>query len=201
MTIMELAGQHPEWFGADGPADGVGPIIGVGLICTSSDDLLDHHPVRGLPGRVAARLAEPAMAALNRIPAVVEQTRQAGSDLAFLVTRQLTFPSPVPPSYVKFVGEMLAQTPLEVIADFYPAFNQLDEYQGTQVINRVPTTVIGGRQDLVTPFRHTELLIEELPNADTLILDPCGHMAMIEYHDQVDAMLEKLIDRARGGRA
>ncbi|QGN35117.1 alpha/beta fold hydrolase [Microlunatus sp. Gsoil 973] len=200
MTIMELARQRPEWFGATGPIDGVGPISGVGLVCTSSDDLLDPHPVRGLPARLLARAAMPAMAALNRIPTVVEHTRQAGSDLAWLLTGLMTFPSPVPPAYVKFVGEMLSQTPLEVIADFYPAFAELDESPALQVINTVPTTVIGAKQDLVTPFRHTELLIEELPNADTLILDPCGHMAMIEYHRRVTDELDRLVVRATGGQ-
>jgi pimeloyl-ACP methyl ester carboxylesterase len=196
MTIMELARQHPEWFGAPAPVDGVGPIIGVGLMCTSSDDLLDPHPVRGLPARAAARLVEPTLALLNRIPTVVENTRKAGSDLAYLVTRQITFPSPVPPSYIKFLGEMLSVTPLEVIGDFYPAFAELDESEGLAVINRIPSTVIGARQDLVTPFRHTTVLMDALPEARTLVLDPCGHMAMIERHDAVDAVLEDLIRRA-----
>ena len=40
----------------------------------------------------------------------------------------MAFGSDVPPSYVEFVSEMMAQTPLEVVADFYPAFNELDEY-------------------------------------------------------------------------
>lgn len=199
MTVMELARQHPEWFGAAGPIDGVGPIVGVGLVCTSSDDLLDRHPVRGLPSRILARAAVPAMAALNRIPTVVEHTRRAGSDLTWLLTDLMTFPSPVPPAYVKFVGEMLSQTPLDVIADFYPAFADLDESEALRVINQLPTAVVGAKQDLVTPFRHTELMIEELPNADVLILDPCGHMAMIEYHDRVTGVLEKLITRASGG--
>ena len=42
----------------------------------------------------------------------------------------MAFGSEVPPSYVEFVSEMLAETPLEVVADFYPAFNELDEYRG-----------------------------------------------------------------------
>lgn len=200
MTVMELARQHPEWFGGSDPTDGVGPIVGVGLVCTSSDDLLDRHPVRGLPSRILARAAVPAMAALNRIPTVVEHTRRAGSDLTWLLTGVMTFPSPVPPAYVKFVGEMLSQTPLDVIADFYPAFADLDESEALRVINQLPTAVVGARQDLVTPFRHTVLLIEELPNADVLVLDPCGHMAMIEYHDRVSHLLEKLITRASGGQ-
>ena len=198
MTIMELAQQHPEWFGTDrGPVDGVGPIIGVGLVCTSADDLLDPHPVRGLPGRVAARLAEPTLAVLNRIPTTVEQTRQAGSDLAYLITRGMSFPSPVPASYVQFLSDMLGQTPLEVVADFLPAFAGLDESAGLAVINSaVPTTVIGAKQDLVTAYRHTEAILELLPNAEKLILEESGHMAMIEHHDEVNAMLDRLIDRA-----
>ncbi len=200
MTIMELARQHPEWFGADAAVDRVGPILGVGLMCTSSDDLLDRHPVRGLPGRAAARLVEPTLAALNRIPTVVENTRRAGSDLAYLVTRRMTFPSDVPASYVSFLQEMLSMTPLDVIGDFYPAFADLDEAEGLKVIRGVPTTLIGARQDLVTPFRHTMVLMEELPEAEVLVLDPCGHMAMIEYHHRVDAALEDVIGRATPGR-
>lgn len=196
MTIMELARQHPEWFGSDGSADGIGPIVGVGLVCTSADELIDRHPVRGFPGRVASRLAEPAMAVLNRIPTAVEQTRKAGSDLAYLITRELSYPSPVPPSYVKFLGEMLSVTPLDVIADFYPAFAEMDEFEGLKVINTVPTTVIGGQQDLVLPIRHTEAILQALPDAEQLILDPSGHMAMIEHHQQVNSALEALIARS-----
>ena len=59
------------------------------------------------------------LAALNRIPELVEHGRRAGSDLGYVVTRRFAFASDVPPSYVEFVSEMLAQTPLEVIADFY----------------------------------------------------------------------------------
>lgn len=196
MTIMELAAHHPEWFGGDGPVDGVGPIIGVGLVCTSGDDLLDPHPIRGLPGRAMARVVEPTMTALNRIPTVVENTRDAGSDLAYLVTRKLSFPSPVPPAYVKFVGEMLSMTPFEVITEFYPAFAEIDESEGLAVIDKLPTTVIGAKQDLVTPFRHTEALIDRLPNARSLVLDPCGHLAMIEHHDRVNDSLDELIERS-----
>jgi pimeloyl-ACP methyl ester carboxylesterase len=196
MSIMELAGQHPEWFGGREPVDGVGPIVGVGLVCTSGDDLLDPHPIRGLPGRAMARVVEPTMSALNRIPSVVENTRKAGSDLAYLVTRQLSFPSPVPPAYVKYVGEMLSVTPFDVITDFYPAFAQIDQSEGLAVIDRLPTTVIGARQDMVTPFRHTAVLMDRLPNARSLILDPCGHLAMIEHHDRVNDALVELIERS-----
>jgi pimeloyl-ACP methyl ester carboxylesterase len=194
MTILELAREHPEWFGGCGA--GVGPIIGVGLICTSADGLLDPHPVRGLPGRVASSLVEPTVAVLNRIPTVLEQTRQADTDLAYLITRQLSFPSSVPAGYVAFIQQMFSVTPMDVLADFYPAFLDLDQSEGLEVVNRVPTAVVGAAQDLVLPLRHTEAILDRLPDAEQLILDPSGHLAMIEHHDAVNAELDALVNRA-----
>jgi hypothetical protein len=68
-----------------------------------------------------------------------------------VATRRFAFASDVPPSYVEFVSEMLADTPLEVVADFYPAFAELDEYTAFEVLSRIPTAVIGGEDDLFTP--------------------------------------------------
>ena len=197
MAIMELARHHPEWFGATEAVDGVGPIVGVGLVCTASDDLVDDHPIRGLPNRAAARIVEPTLDALIRIPATVARTRTTDSDLSHLITRQLSFPSKVPPSYVGFAQALLATMPLEVIAEFLPAFAGLDLSEALPVIRRVPMAVVGARQDLVTAVRHTELMMETLTEAEQLILEPCGHLAMIEHHREVNRLLERLIERAR----
>ena len=67
----------------------------------------------------------------------------------------MAFGSEVPPSYVEFVSEMLAQTPLEVVSDFYPAFNQLDEYAALKTISELPSVVLGGEDDMITPVDHT----------------------------------------------
>ena len=122
MTIMRLAQSRPELFGSR--------VLGVALFCTSAGELTDHSPIRGIPGRTFHRVAEPLMAGLNRIPELVSQGRRAGSDLGYVVTRRMAFGSDdVPPSYVDFASEMLAEIPLEVVADYYPAIGELDEYR------------------------------------------------------------------------
>ena len=120
MTIMRLALTHPELFGTQ--------VKGVALFSTSAGEMADYSPIRGLPGRAFSRVAPPLLAALNRIPEAGGAGRQAGSDLGYVVTRRMAFGSDVPASYVEFVSEMLAETPLEVVADFYPTFAELDEY-------------------------------------------------------------------------
>ena len=66
MSIMALAEQHPDLFGDR--------VIGVGLLSTSAGGL-DETPIAfpGWPGRLVRRIATPTVAALARMPDVVER--------------------------------------------------------------------------------------------------------------------------------
>src|SRR5215207_10187441 len=187
MTIMRLVQSQPERFGSQ--------IRAVALFSTAAGEMAEHSPIPRLPGRTFARVAEPMLAALNRIPELVEHGRRAGSDLGYVVTRRFAFASDVPPSYVEFVSEMLAQTPLEVIADFYPTFAELDEYKALAGLSKLPVLIIGGEDDLFTPVAHTDRIAEQLPDAVALRLPHCGHLGMIEHPDRVNEAVEDLLDR------
>jgi pimeloyl-ACP methyl ester carboxylesterase len=189
MTIMRLAQSRPELFGTR--------ILGVALLCTSAGEIANHSPIRGIPGRTFHRIAEPLMAGLNRIPELVAQGRRAGSDLGYVVTRRLAFGPDVPPSYVDFASEMLAEIPLEVVADYFPAFEEVDEFRALEVISTVPTVVVGGEDDVITPIEHTARIIDLLPKAEAIRVENCGHLGMIEKHEVFDDALDRLIERVR----
>jgi pimeloyl-ACP methyl ester carboxylesterase len=189
MAIMRLAQVHPELFGTQ--------VLGVALFCTSAGELAYHSPIRGIPGRTFHRIAEPMMAGLNRIPELVAQGRRAGSDLGFVVTRRLGFGSDVPPRYVDFASEMLAEIPLEVVADYFPAFRELDEYQALEIVGTVPTAVVGGEDDVITPIEHTARIIDLLPQAEAIRIETCGHLGMIEKHEIFNGALDRLLARVR----
>jgi pimeloyl-ACP methyl ester carboxylesterase len=191
MTIMRLAQSRPELFGSQ--------VLGLALFCTSAGELTDHSPIRGIPARTFHRVAEPLMAGLNRIPELVSQGRRAGSDLGYVVTRRMAFGSDVPPSYIDFASEMLAEIPLEVVADYYPAIGELDEYGALEVISTVPTVVAGGENDMITPIEHTARIVELLPNAEAIRVEECGHLGMIEKHEVFNGALDRLLERVRAG--
>ena len=193
MTIMHLALTHPELFGTR--------IRGVALFSTAAGEMADYSPIRGLPGRTFGRIAQPTMAALNRIPEVVERGRTGGSDLGFVFTRKGSYGSDVPPSYVEFMNQMLGQTPMSVISDFYPAFAELDEYDAFSVLATVETAVIGGEDDAITPIKHTDKIIELLPAADARRLPDCGHMGIIEHHELFSGVVEALYEAVAEGAA
>ena len=49
-----------------------------------------------------------------------------------VATDQFAFGDDVPAAYVEFVDEMLAATPFEVVAEFFPNFDGLDKFDDRQ---------------------------------------------------------------------
>ena len=191
--VMRLAQTHPELFGTR--------IKGVALFSTSAGEMADYSPIKGLRGRTFARIAEPLMATLNRVPELVDKSRRAGSDLGYVVTRRMAFGSPAPASYVEFVSEMLAETSLDVVADFYPSFAELDEYAALEIMSAIETAVVGGEEDMITPIEHTARIMELLPAAGATRVPDCGHLGMIEHHKIFNDVLDDLVARVRARMA
>jgi pimeloyl-ACP methyl ester carboxylesterase len=189
MSIMSLADQRPELFGEQ--------VIGVGLLSTSAGDLdREAMLLPGLPGRMVRKYATPALAALARFPAVVERGRRAGTDISYVLTRQYSFGSPVPPSYTEFVNEMISGTPIQVISDFYPIFALHDKYDALDALQKVECVVICGDNDALTPFEHAEAIAERVPNAELVYVERCGHLGFIEHHEIFNEALLAMIDAA-----
>ncbi len=189
MAIMHLAQSHPEWF--------TSRVGGVALFSTSAGEMAHYSPIRAIPGRAFSRIAEPLLATLNRVPTLVERGRRAGSDIGYVVTRRMSYGSDVPVSYVQFMSDMLGDTSLEVVADYYPAFSELDEFAAFQVLSTVETAVIGGEDDMITPVNYTDRIVELLPGADVRRLPDCGHMGIIEHAPIFNEVLDGLIVRVR----
>ena len=189
MSIMHLAQSHPHYF--------LSRVKGVALFSTSAGELADHSPIRGIPGRAFSRIAKPLMTTLNRAPTLVERGRKAGSDIGYVVTRRMAFGSDVPVSYVEFMSEMLGETSLEVVADYYPGFSEVDEFAAFEVLSTVETAVVGGEDDVITPVNYTDRIIEMLPGADVRRLPRCGHMGIIEHADTFNEVLDGLVERVR----
>ncbi|WP_020578634.1 alpha/beta fold hydrolase [Actinopolymorpha alba] len=190
MSVLALADQQPELFAER--------VVGVGLLATSAGGL--DRVTLGVPGpvgRLVHRLTPAVVAALARVPDLVEHSRKAGSDIGYLLAKRYSFGSKVPSSRVEFVAEMLAATPIEVVADFYPGFAEHDKYHALEALNGVETLVIGGRNDLITPVEHSREIAERHPAAEYIELSNAGHMFLIEYPEVVNAALCELVERAR----
>ena len=189
MTVLALADQRPDLFDDR--------VVGAGLLCTSSGGLASV-PL-GLPRQVGAlvhRAAPTLVSALARRPALVERGRRSGSDLGALLTRYYSFATPVPAGVVDFAAEMLAATPLGVVSDFLPTFEVHDKVDAVEVLQRCETLILAAQQDLMTPVEHSRAMARALPGARLRVLDPGGHLAILEHPDAVNGELRDLFDGA-----
>jgi pimeloyl-ACP methyl ester carboxylesterase len=192
MTILELARTSPDLFGER--------IRGVGLISTSAGQV--QAVTLGLPSFAAntlRRLAPSVLQLGRRGVDLIERGRQISSDLALLVTKFYAFADEVPVELVDFSLEMINATPVDVLADFYPALADHSAFESLGALNGTETLVLVGRQDLLTPPEHSKALVREIPGAELEVLDPGGHLVMLERADDVNAALIDLLDRVSRG--
>jgi pimeloyl-ACP methyl ester carboxylesterase len=189
MTIMGLAALRPELFGPK--------IAGVALISTSCGNLAEL--TFGLPElltRVRAAIFPVAAWTMRRRPALAERTRRVAADLVSAVTRSMSFASSdVDPALIRYVDAMIAGTPVDVIAEFYPALAGLDHTGSLEPLRRVPTLVLTGDKDKMIPKEHSELIVERLPDSEYVVVPDAGHMVLLEKPAEVSTALTGLLRR------
>lgn len=190
MTIMALAEQRPELFGAQ--------VRGVALLSTTTGGLAGVD--LGLP-RVFAPLklvALPLLATgMRASPRLAELTRRTGSDLSWWLTKSYSFGDrTVSPALVDYVGGLIAATPVEVIADFFGTLMGYDKVRALATLRQVQTLIVCGDADRLTPLSHSQAMAEELPDAKLVILPGAGHLAMLEQPDAVNTALRPLLANA-----
>lgn len=188
MAIMSLAEHRPDLFGAQ--------VRAVALLSTTTVGLAGLD--LGLPRFLAPLklVALPVLAqGMRARPRLAEAVRRAGADLSWWLTRVYSFgSSDVSPALVDYVGAQIAGTPVEVVADFFGALMGADTVKALPVLRHLPTLVVCGDADRMTPLSHSEAIVRELPDARLVVVHGAGHLAMMEQPALVDAALEGLIE-------
>jgi len=207
MTIMALAGRHPEWFGSR--------IVGVGLLQTSAGKMAEvTFGVPRLAGPLLTRLRPELLVGLSRaVPGRVwpgtgrngsEPARiggRLGHELAQALVQRFSFGSSAGLELVAAAEEMLAGTSLETLAAFAPTFLRHDKLRALGVLHDIPVLVVAADADLMTPTAHSEAIADALPHATLLLVHDAGHLAPMERPEVVTPALCELVRRALSARA
>ncbi|MEO6713741.1 MAG: alpha/beta fold hydrolase [Mycobacteriales bacterium] len=190
MTVMALAHARPELFGDR--------VIGVALVSTSPGKLAEVG--FRLPVRVSGVLTSSVLPQLDRLigkrASLVERGRRVGSDLAFVMSRHYGFGDDPSPAQVEFVERMLAATPVDVITGFARSIVEHDKYEALDVLAKVPTIVLIGGDDKITPPALSDEIAARVADAELVCLAGAGHMVMLERASLVNLHLRTLFRRA-----
>ena len=167
MTVQAFAIRHPDVLHER--------VRGLVLQSTSSHNLVSD-----------ARRVRETLERLTRLGPEIG-TFMRSRNLGFLLAR-IGFGDDPHPSHVEATREMLASTSRETTREAASALLRLDLTEGLPDID-VPTLVIVGTADALTPPRDARRIADLVPDAQLVEYPGAGHMLMYERTDEVDALI------------
>ncbi|MEU6027644.1 alpha/beta hydrolase [Streptomyces tauricus] len=189
MTMMALADQFPDLIRDR--------VVGVALIGTSSGRLGEVNfglPVAGV--NAVRRILPGVLKALGQRAELVERGRRATADLFAGIIKRYSFASrDIDPAVARFAERLIEATPIDVVAEFYPAFTDHDKTEALAYFADLPVLVLAGVKDLVTPSEHSESIADLLPDAELVLVPDAGHLVMLEHPEVVIDRLADLLTR------
>ncbi|MEU9476467.1 alpha/beta hydrolase [Streptomyces sp. NPDC048191] len=190
MTVMALAAQYPELIRER--------VVATALVGTSSGRLGEVNfglPVAGV--NAVRRILPGVLKALGQQAELVEKGRRATAELFTGIIKRYSFAGrDIDPAVARFAERMIESTPIDVVAEFYPAFTDHDKTEALASFRQMPVLVLAGVQDLVTPSEHSEAIADLLPEAELVLVPDAGHLVMLEHPEVVTDRLADLLTRA-----
>ncbi|MFJ3701193.1 MULTISPECIES: alpha/beta fold hydrolase [Streptomyces] len=189
MTMMALADRYPELI-----RDRVAAVAFVGTSSGKLGEVNFGLPVAGV--NAVRRVLPGVLKALGSQTELVERGRRATADLFAGLIKRYSFGSrDVDPAVARFAERLIESTPIDVVAEFYPAFTEHDKSGALPAFREIPVLILAGDKDLVTPSSHSEAIADELPDAELVIVPDAGHLVMLEHPETVTDRLADLLVR------
>ena len=167
-------------------------VAALGLVATSATPSAG----RGVPGMRALLAATQPLAGqtawlASRLPGHTLPR----SDVAFVLARMVFGASPSAAN-VELTREITSRIPLGVSAELLLEILRFDSEATLRHID-LPTTIVVGTRDLMTPVRHARALANDIASAELVELPGCGHMPMLERRRETDEVIRQLVGRRR----
>jgi pimeloyl-ACP methyl ester carboxylesterase len=97
--------------------------------------------------------------------------------------------------HVDMTNEMILQAPTRVLTDFHPMFAALDVRPALETLSHIPTIVVAGTHDSITPLSHSRRIADGIAGSSLVIFEDTGHMAMFEEHARVTELVLELTEK------
>lgn len=130
-------------------------------------------------------------ARLKVLPSLVEQVESDYPTAVTALCHNLFGPDAAP-ERVAEERARYARTPWRIVRDDFLACNGFD-LMGQLADIDVPTLVVGGDSDLLTPLKYGQFLKDQIPGARLAIIGRAGHMLAIEKPVEFKACVEEFL--------
>jgi len=89
--------------------------------------------------------------------------------------------------------EGIINSPAATMVGFYQDCMLHDRTDALKVLDGIPTQVLVGTRDVLTPVAHARRIAEHVEGAALTVVPDAGHMLTLERHELVSGVLVRLI--------
>jgi pimeloyl-ACP methyl ester carboxylesterase len=184
MSILATAQARPDLF--------AGRVAGAVFVGTASSDLL-----LGAMGSVT-QLLRPRLGSLVQAAQRVNRLRRyvvsSRADVSHVFTRMTQFGPDASPALVDHIVGLAARAPSDVWTDGLVGLMDMDLRDAVRHV-RVPSLVIVGEHDRVTPPAAAVQLTGALSDGRLEVIEGAGHLPMLERHEDFNERVRAFADR------
>ncbi|MBM7366776.1 alpha/beta hydrolase [Gordonia hydrophobica] len=189
MSVMSLARRHSRLFSHSGR------IAGVALVSTAARGITEAGLGEGLNNPIVSAL----QISVKYVPKAVQAgrgiTRRAVEPVLIAASFGKDFHSP---AVGRAVEKMIQNTPIATMVNFLRVLSSHDEATALPVLAQVPSVVLCGDEDRLTPIHNSLNMYAQLgDDARLVIAEGCGHMLPMEDPEAVNDAVDDLVTRSR----
>jgi pimeloyl-ACP methyl ester carboxylesterase len=130
-------------------------------------------------------------ARLRVAPAILEGIRSDFESSVDVITR-FTWSPNAAPMLIELGRQTLLETDPDVLWGDFAACDRFDVMKQVDRIE-VPTQVIAGSADQLTPVKYARFLVESISGARMTIVEGAGHMMMLEQPSEVARVVQEFL--------
>ncbi|HWU32845.1 MAG TPA: alpha/beta hydrolase [Marmoricola sp.] len=182
MTMCALAEERPDL---------IARTVGAAFVSTSSGGM--DTVTLGLPEMGQTIRAQiPRMLAL-RSRTLSNRARRRAPVVERLLVRNFVLGQPMHLADAAYVVEGVINSPAATVVGFYEdMMNNHERTAALKAFEGIPTRVLVGSRDVLTPIPHGRRIANAIPNAELLVAPEAGHMLPLERAELISATLIKL---------
>ncbi|MCU1641317.1 MAG: alpha/beta hydrolase [Nocardia sp.] len=190
MTVLTYVSQNPHEIGTR--------IAGVALIATAASGLADAGFGRLLRHPIVSAF----QAAVRRAPRLMRHAKLLACKVFGPIIRTAEFGDrKVSARVLSLANAMHNETPIVTMAGFLSAFLGYDQTGALPALSKIPTLVLCGSADLMTPPSHSIAMAAAVDYSDFVMIEGAGHSVILEQPRHVAEAITRLMTRAGDGRA
>lgn len=130
---------------------------------------------------------------LRVLPQILEGLKERPEETAKIVSKYAFSSEKLADEFSKFFAER-SRVLLKDLT-LCDRFDLLEKYRNGEIRIDVPTLIIVGEKDVLTPVKYSEFLNRHIQNSELVVVPEAGHMVMLEKPEELNRAIKEFLEK------